>query len=371
VRILYFSDSYGPHDHRFLMQMAESGCEVAYLRRGPGRVVESRPLPDGVRLLPPLDPDGARPRRLGVALIDGLRRVLEDVDPDVLHAGPLQPCSWLAARAGFGSLVSMSWGSDLLQGGRFGLGRRQAETALRGSAAFIGDCEAVRRRAVELGMEASRTVIFPWGVDLEMFAPKDTSSARLRLGWLDALVVLCLRSWEPQYGVDTVVEAFLRAAGRESSLRLILAGDGSLRPSLIAAIESSGLADRIWLTGHVPYSELPMLYHTADVYVSASRSDGSSVSLLEAMACGLPSLVSDIPGNREWVRDGETGRGFPPGDIAALADLLRAMPGATRQRKEFGRQARRIAEERADWRRNGPRLMEAYAMALNPARERT
>jgi glycosyltransferase involved in cell wall biosynthesis len=264
----------------------------------------------------------------------------------------------------------MSWGSDLLQGGRFGLGRWQAAAALRRSAAFIGDCEAVRQRAVELGMAASRTVIFPWGVDLEMFAPGATASARHRLGWESARVILCLRSWEPQYGVDTVVDAFLRAAGREPSLRLILAGDGSLRPRLIATIESSGLADRIWLTGHVPYSELPSLYGAADVYVSASRSDGSSVSLLEAMACGLPSFVSDIQGNREWVEDGGTGRLFPAGDVVALENLLRETPGTARQQAEFGRRARKIAEARADWRRNGARLMDAYDMALGAVRER-
>ena len=365
MRVLYFSDSYGPHDFRFLAYAAEIGFDVTYLQRRGGRVSESRPLPDGVTPLVPLDPDGDRPRRLGVVLIDELRRVLEDVQPDVVHAGPLQPCAWLMARTGFARLVSMSWGSDLMHEARFGLGRWLAAGALRGSSVFIGDCQAVRQRAVELGADDRRTVVFPWGVDLERFRPGRASQTRERLGWQSARVLLCTRSWEAGYGVETVLEAFLRAARHAPDLRLILAGDGSLRPPLIDRMEASGLAERIWLPGYVPYDELPMLYHSADIYVSASHSDGSSVSLLEAMACGLPAIVSDIPGNREWIEAGRSGLWFKAGDVAGLESLLRETPRMKAELAAYGRRAREIAEARADWRRNAPGILKAYTLALD------
>ena len=368
MRVLFFSDSYGPHDFRFLSFLAGSGWEVMFLQRRAGQVVESRPLPEGVTLLPPLDPDPARSHRLGVTLLDDLVRVLAAARPDIVHAGPIQPCAWLVARTGFPRLVSMSWGSDLMHDARFGLGRWQAAGALRRTSVFLGDCDAVRRRAVELGMDEARTVVFPWGVDLDLFRPASASAARARLGWEGALVLLCLRSWEPHYGVDTVVEAFLRAARREPRLRLILAGEGSLRPHLVDRIEASGFADRVWLPGYIPHSELPMLYHSADVYLSGSFSDGSSISLLEAMACGLPSFVTDIPGNREWVEPGQTGRWFTPGDVEGLAGLLCEAPSMEGELTIYGRRARGIAEARADWTRNAPRLLEAYAMALTGER---
>jgi glycosyltransferase involved in cell wall biosynthesis len=266
VRVLYFSDSYGPHDFRFLAVLAESGWDVLYLQRRAGRVVESRPLPQGITILPPLVSGPGRPGRLGIVLRDELRRVLLDTRPDVVHAGPIQTCAWLAACSGFAPLVSMSWGSDLLQDARFGLGRWQAAATLRRTSVFLGDCQAVRRRAVELGIEAGRTIIFPWGVDIDLFRPNLSTLARDRLGWNEALVLLSMRSWEPRYGVDTVLEAFLQAARDEPRLRLILAGDGSLRPHFIDRIDWSGLADRIWLPGYLPYAELPALYQTADIY---------------------------------------------------------------------------------------------------------
>jgi glycosyltransferase involved in cell wall biosynthesis len=84
---------------------------------------------------------------------------------------------------------------------------------------------------------------------------------------------------------------------------------------------------------------------------------------MEALACGLPCLVSDIPANREWVTEGENGWLFPDGDVDALAaKILHAMD----QRKslpEIGRAARAVAEERADWKKNSAKLMQAYQQA--------
>lgn len=363
MRVLYFSDGYGPHDHRFLAHLQASGLEVFFLRRQPGPVAESRPVPDGVRLLDPLDSGDGRRRRLGVALVDRLQAILDAVRPDVVHAGPVQRCAWLVAQTGFPRLATMSWGSDLLDEARFGLGRHLAREALARTAVFLGDCDAVRRSAIRFGVDPRRIVIFPWGVDLDRFRPSTSPETRRRLGWNGARVALCLRSWEPRYGVDTVLEAFLTAARDNPSLRLILAGDGPLRPWVIERVEASGLADRIWMPGYVAYDDLPTLYHTADVYVSASHCDGSSVSLLEALACGLPAFVSDIDGNREWVEPGENGELFAPGDAAGLARLLTA--AATDHRAaDLGRKGRAIAEARADWRRHAPQLVEAYAIAL-------
>jgi glycosyltransferase involved in cell wall biosynthesis len=101
------------------------------------------------------------------------------------------------------------------------------------------------------------------------------------------------------------------------------------------------------------------------VYVSASHCDGSSVSLLEAMACGLPAFVSDIPGNREWVEDGVAGRWFDPNDVAALETLMREAPERTAELQQSGRRGRAVVEARADWRRNAPALLHAYEMALS------
>jgi glycosyltransferase involved in cell wall biosynthesis len=115
--------------------------------------------------------------------------------------------------------------------------------------------------------------------------------------------------------------------------------------------------------GQVSYDELPGYYRSADLYLSASHSDGTSISLLEAMACGKPALVSDIPGNREWVTAGENGWWFPDGSAEALAEAIIEAAELRSQLPGMGRAARCTAEQRADWEKNFPELLRAYRLA--------
>jgi len=135
-------------------------------------------------------------------------------------------------------------------------------------------------------------------------------------------------------------------------------------------LSRAGLADRVRFLGQVAYDELPACYRTADVYISASRCDGSSVSLLEAMASGLPAIVSDIPANREWVEPGVNGWWFRDGDAAALAESILTASRAGKGLKEMGKRSRETAEARADWRQNFPALLRAYEVARPMGKDR-
>jgi L-malate glycosyltransferase len=269
----------------------------------------------------------------------------------------------LTALAGFKPLVTMTWGSDLLvDADRNPLWSLVTQYTLKRTAVMVGDCQAVRNKAVRLGFPSERIVTFPWGVDLDRFQPGE-STLKNRLGWGDCFVILSLRSWEPIYGVELLVSAFLRAAQVVPQLRLILLGDGSRRESIRTLLANSGLEERVYLGGLTENEQLPEYYRAADVYVSASYSDGSSVSLMEALACGLPVLVSDIPGNCEWVQEGEQGWLFPTGDEDALAS---AMVKAYEQRDDMPHMAqacRTLAEARADWNKNFQGLLAAYELA--------
>lgn len=396
MRVLYFSRDYTPHDHRFLSAMAAGGLEVFFLRlERRARQTEDRPLPPGVEIVAWEAGQPAAPFRWldlpGRVL--GLRRILRAVAPDVVHAGPIQTCAYIAALAGAAPLVSMSWGSDLLVDAyRSAWMRNLTRFALRRSDWLLGDCQAVRAAAQEFGFPPARVTLFPWGVDLEQFHPSSSRSSDFSRSleadpvgrvsqpassaaegeerrdgippYTETFNVLSLRSWEPIYGVDTVLKGFAAAAAVEPRLRLTLLSGGSLAPQIQRLLDQHGLRDRVTLGGQVSQRDLPRYYQQADLYLSASRSDGSSISLLEALACGVPALVSDIPGNREWVQPGEQGWLFPVGDSAALAEgLLRAL-NAPDTLARMRAAARRLAEERADWSKNASMLIETYRKAI-------
>lgn len=364
MRILYFSRDYTPHDYRFLSALADSSHEVFYLRlEDKGLGLEQRQLPGAIEEIDWWSV--SRPfiwQDLPWSLFF-LRSLLDRLKPDLVHAGPVQNPAGLIAAVGFHPLVTMSWGSDLLVGAGRGFGRYAAKYTLNRSDVLVCDCQAVRTRAEELGMRSDRIVVFPWGVDLDKFSPGESESLRRDLGWQSNLVLISNRSWEPLYGVDQVIEAFIRGSEFLPQLRLILLGDGSQTEQIRGRIETAGLSERVHFGGQVQNDELPEYYRAADLYVSASHSDGSSVSLMEAMASGLPALVSDIPGNREWVIPGEHGWWFEAGKPESMVESLKR---AVENQSDFdmlGDRARQRAAERADWQVNFQHLLEAYDLA--------
>ncbi len=367
MKVLYFSRDYTPHDHRFLSALAQSPHTIYYLRlERQSRQLEDRPLPPQVEQV--VWRGGRRPVgwRDYPALLRDLNRVIRQIQPDVIHAGPIQSAAFLTALSGFRPLVSMSWGSDLLlDAGRSAWMRWVTRFTLRRTTVLAADCRTVQEKAVHFGFPRERVVLFPWGVDLSHFHPGRAEEFRARRGWQDAFVVLSLRTWEPLYGVDVVARGFARAAGQNPHLRLLLLGGGSQAGLIRTIFQQAGVLDRVFFGGQVSGNDLPQYYQAADLYVSASHSDGSSVSLMEALASGLPVLVSDIPSNCEWVTRGQEGWLFPDGDEVALSEGILRAANQPETLARMRQAARRLAEERANWPANFQRLLEAYQLAVD------
>ena len=370
MKILYFTRDHSPHDARFLAAIAKSGNE-AFLLRLEGGDLEQRGInpPEGVREIKWAG--GTRPFQLWNTA--GLRRsfiqVCSEIKPALVHAGPLPDCAFITALSGIRPLVSMSWGYDLLMDvDESRLAKWQAGYALSHSSVLLVDCQASAKKAQDFGFPLDKIVIFPWGVDLKHFSLGEGSTLRAKLGWQDNFVILCNRSWEPRYGVDLVINAFLNAYKKSSKLRLLLVGDGSQAGIFDEMIIKAGAEDIIHRPGRISLQDLPEYYRAADLFLSASHCDGSSVSLLEAMACGKPVVVSSIPANMEWVKDEENGWVFPDGDAEILVSVLINAAGNNKRLRIMAEKNRKIAEANANWELNTQKLFQAYEMAVGGER---
>ena len=377
MRVLYFSNGYSPHDHRFLAALSETEHEVYYLRLEDGqRQVEDRPVPPEIRQVKWAGGTSQFRWRAVPRLATDLRRVIREVKPALIHAGPIQTCAFLVAITGFRPLLTMSWGFDLMQDAeRNAWWRWATRFTLRRSAFFVSDADVTRKKAIAYGMDPNCTAVFPWGVDLALFRPAEglqTASRRPTDNGKGAeskgarrgpFTLFCNRSWERRYGVDVLARAFVRVAQQCPDAVLLLLGGGSQADVIRQILMSGGVLERVQFPGQISQSDLPRWYHMADLYISPSHVDGSSVSLMEALACGLPVLVSDIPANREWVADGVNGWLFPDGDADALAAKILTVIDQP-DHAAVRRAARRTAEDRADWSKNFAVLLKAYDRAV-------
>jgi L-malate glycosyltransferase len=370
LKIIYFSKNYTPHDYRFLSSLSKTDHEVFYLKlEANKRQTEDRPVPENVQqILWAGGRDEFRWRDVPRLTLD-LRRLTRELQPDLIHAGPVQNCAFLAALSGFHRILAMSWGYDLvMDADKSAWMRWVTRYTLKHSAFFTSDAKVSRDKAVAYGMDPERTVIFPWGVDIEEFAPKNDERGKKVRGANrrsettnpKSLTLFCNRTWESLYGVDVLAKAFVKVIAEDPNVNLILLGGGSQGGKIRQILMNGGVLEQVHFGGHVSQTDLPRWYHMADLYISPSHVDGSSVSLMEALASGLPCLVSDIPGNKEWIENGVNGWLFRDGDVE---DLARKILSALENRKSFkkiGESARKTAEEKADWKKNFGKLLEAY-----------
>ena len=376
MRILYFSKNYTPHDHRFLSSLSKTKHEVFYLKlEANQRQIEDRPVPSNVQQI--LWAGGRREFRWRdlPRLTFDFRRLTREIKPDLIHAGPIQNCAFIAAFSGFRPILTMCWGYDLAQDAdRSSWMKWVTRYTLKRSAYFTSDAQFTRDKAVAFGMNPDKTVIFPWGVDIEHFGPRNAANPnpqssianrKSKIVNRKSLTLFCNRTWESIYGVDVLAKAFVKVAANNPNVNLILLGGGSQGARIRQILMNGRVLDQVHFGGQVPYDDLPRWYQMADIYISPSHVDGSSVSLMEALASGLPCLVSDIPGNKEWISEDVNGWLFRGGDADDLAGKILHAIKNRKLFKKIGESARKTAEQRADWKKNFGKLLEAYDMVTS------
>lgn len=277
----------------------------------------------------------------------GLRSAVEHAAHGGLPvlAGPLNAVTHLLAGLS-APLVGLSWGFDLHELEAAG------ETAwLQRLDGLIVDSDATRAIAQRAGVPTDGITFLPWGIELRDFTLEGPTAP------VDGRVVLSLRAHEELYRVGDIVEAFACVAEVVTDATLVIGHSGSLTPTLSARVADLGLADRVHFIGTIDEVSLAPLLRSAACYVAASSVDGTSVTLLQAMACGAPVVASDTPGNLGWVEPGVTGRIFATGDVPGLATAI--IEALSDPDDASLARARALVEANADWSKNIARLERA------------
>lgn len=199
------------------------------------------------------------------------------------------------------------------------------------SADAVRDLDGFRRRPIQ--------VIYN-GVDPNEFRPAaDRPALRRELGLSpDRKYVVTVARFHPIKDHRTLLTAFARVAQHLPEVDLLLVGDGPLRAELEAQCRELGIADRVQFWG--VRRDVARILQAADLFVLPSISEAASLTLLEAMACGRPVVVTDVGGNPEIVREGVDGLRVPRGDSVAMAAAIERLAGDAEQGASFGASAR-------------------------------
>jgi glycosyltransferase involved in cell wall biosynthesis len=310
----------------------------------------------------------AIPPRLGLEAFRRVRRHLAHVRPDLVHThlgsadvlgGPAARSLGLPTVATIHSHAPASTGRDRAKA-RLMTAARRASTAR-----VIAVSESARAAYVAAGAAPERVVVVHNGI-LGRAEPGAGARVRAELGLgVHDLVAAMVSSLRPEKGHDVALDTVRALLDRFPSLRLVVAGDGPLRPSLERAAASLG--DRVVFAGYRP--DVMAVLDAADVLVQPSRADAFPTAILEAMAASVPVVASDVGGIGELVRDGVTGTlvAGPP-SAPAFADALAALLEDGARRRRLGSAGRERFEQEftaAHW---VQRLREVYVEVLEERR---
>ncbi len=369
MRICYIAYGISLHTQRWVNYFSRRGHEVHLIssRFAPGyegydKEIKTYPL---IRLLPKIWKVSGY--LSGMLWLNQVRRLLQKIKPDLLDAHFIMINGYLAAYSGFHPLILTAWGSDiLLVPKQYPVHRFFTKQALKRADRIICVSPVMKEEIVRLGTKPDKVEITLIGVNTKEFSPKRKEEViRQKLGIPDSVpVVISTRSLDPFYKVETLVKAIPLVLGEVPEARFIIAGEGGQRGYLERLASSLDITDSVEFLGWIPGNEFPKYLASSDVYVSTSPSDGTSASLLEAMACGLAPVITNIPANQPWVEDGENGFLFPAGDHKMLASKITTLLKDNKLRSNFGEISGGIVKERAEYEKEMARVEEIYRQVV-------
>ena len=219
-----------------------------------------------------------------------------------------------------------------------------------------------------------KLIEMPNGVDTDQFAPgEDETGLRASLGIDDeAMVVAFVATLDRAHHFKRLDLALTALATLEDErFHLVVAGGGELLDNFRAQAADAGIGDRVHFLGPVPHPELSNVLRASDLFLLTTEPPESfGIVLIEAMACGLATIVTEYPGVRAVVDHGETGLVIEPGSPAAAADAIQRLADGQANRVRMGQAGREKAVRLWSWPRLLDRMDEAYGEAIGERRSR-
>lgn len=300
MKVLYVTSNGGIHDYRFLSKLVND-YEVTLLHYAANELMESIKEIQGLKII------SKKSLKKSFPLLSEyfhFKKVLQEFKPDIVHSGYVWQTGILAALANFHPHLSMPWGSDILidPNKSFLLRKLVSKTLLQADHVQC-DAEEVKNVIVKkFPVDENKISVFPWGIDLDTFKPLNKAECHNKLSIdTNKFVVLFNRHLKKIYGVKYLLEGYKEFAEKKNDVLLLLLSSGEELDFVKTFVKQNELENKIRVVGNVPNDVLPEYLNASDVYISTSFSDGTSLSLLEAMACGLGIIVTDVPAIMEWI----------------------------------------------------------------------
>lgn len=296
-----------------------------------------------------------------------LRKVLTNLKPDIVHAHYASGYGTLLRRTNYHPYILSVWGSDLLVFPKKSiLHHSLLKNNLDSAARICSTSHCMRRELMDnFNVPDSKIFITPFGVDPQKFFPMTRKKDFLTIGTVKTL--------EKVYGIDRLIEVVssvikqLHAEGNHflaDKIRLVIAGAGKDQLALTNLAAERGISGIVNFMGHVDQDSVPQVLNKMDIFCAFSRSESFGVSVLEASACAIPVVVTNVGGLPEVVRNTRTGYVVNEWSRSEAAAVIKQLLLSENLRNELGAAGREFVLKEYTWSRSLSIMQEVYSGVL-------
>ena len=354
MKICFFGDAQSIHVQKWCQHFYKIGNEVSLIsfRKKDIPNIDIYHVDVG-----PINPAGGNWKVL--LKVFHIKKLLKKINPDIFHAHYATSYGVTAALINYKPFVVSTWGSDILISPKKSIMiRLLLRFAFKRASRITVVADHMLKDVFKLGVNQEKTTVITHGVDTSLFK-------ELKKEKEVNFTVICTRNLEEVYNHKSLIRAFAIALKKDSSMRLKIIGDGSLKEDLIRFSEKKGIIEKVFFVGRINQKEMVVHLNQSHLFVSFSKSDGDVVSIVEAMSCGLPCIGSDIPANRLWISNNKNGFLIPLSEVDKLSESILK---AKRDYKELvyssSRYNAEIIKGKGNWDSNMKKVIEMYNSIL-------
>jgi L-malate glycosyltransferase len=320
VKLLLLSDTYSEHTEKWALGLAESGFQVGIFSFNKS----SYPWYEHPNITVFFEPDkkiNAESNLTKLAYIKYvtvLKKIIKQFKPDVLHAHYATSYGLVGALSGFHPFVISAWGTDVM---RFPQKNFVAKSILKynfRNADLICATSPTIKEYIQQFVNKPVTIV-PFGIDIADFKPKTNG---ITIFEPNDFVIASIKPLETIYKIDVLIEAFAELCNHYKHIRLLILGEGSEFNNLKLLCEKLKVNEKVCFTGRVPFNQVSNYFNACSILVNISEYESFGVSVIEAMACGKPTVVTNVGGLKDVVENDDLGIKVEVGNISQTYNAI-------------------------------------------------
>lgn len=362
MKILLLSDTYSEHTEKWALGLADKGIEIGIFsfNRASYEWYNHKNITIFFEPEKKINAESTLTKIAYLKYVNVLKRIIKHFNPDVLHAHYATSYGLVGALSGFHPFVISSWGTDVM---KFPNKNFVAKSILkfnfRKADLLCATSNTIKKCIAEVVKK--EVTVLPFGVDVNTFIKKEVDSLFQKTDF----VLGSIKPLEQLYNIDVLIKSFANLYERHPHLRLLIAGEGGEEKQLKELADRLKVSHAIKFTGRIPFKEISNYYNMIDVLVNISEYESFGVSVVEAMACSKPVVVTNVGGLKDLVKDDTFGLKVEVRNEEQTVTAIESLILDKVKYKLIAENSRNYVVENYDWNKNLEQMIYLYNQLLS------